>query len=283
MTGFTIFRTSSFAAPIILALLLTGSICVPGTSMGGEVDEGMTDSSTSPTGPHIVFLINEDPHNYEAHETVPLFAERLEEEYDYRVTVVEAEGDLPALRFPNLDVLSKADLLVIFFRRAALPVEQLERIKNYLDGGRPLVGIRTANHAFSVRDAERSEIPEAYEDWWGFVPDILGCTNKGYGPPEEGTEVSVAEGAAGHPILDGFQPTEWHSDGVLYHVAPLLDEEATVLLTGSIEEAEEPIAWTRMAGDSRVFYTSLGYPDDFEQPAFRSLLINGIAWALEGS
>jgi type 1 glutamine amidotransferase len=29
-----------------------------------------------------------------------------------------------------------------------------------------------------------------------------------------------------------------------------------------------------------VFYTSLGHPDDFAEPAFRRLLLNGILWAL---
>jgi len=31
----------------------------------------------------------------------------------------------------------------------------------------------------------------------------------------------------------------------------------------------------------RVFYTSLGSPDDFKQPFFRRLLLNGILWALD--
>ncbi|MEX2579340.1 MAG: hypothetical protein WD342_09800 [Verrucomicrobiales bacterium] len=38
-----------------------------------------------------------------------------------------------------------------------------------------------------------------------------------------------------------------------------------------------------MARDSRVFYTSLGHPSDFDddRPHFRDLLLNGIRWALE--
>jgi len=43
----------------------------------------------------------------------------------------------------------------------------------------------------------------------------------------------------------------------------------------------EPIAWTRFADNSRIFYTSLGYPDDFKLPQFRRLLINAIYWALD--
>jgi hypothetical protein len=103
--------------------------------------------------PHIVFLISEDPLNYQAHKTIP---------------------------------------------------------------GKPLVGIRTANHAFSVRD----EVPEGYESWWDFVPDILGCENRGYGAVELGTEVAFTPEAIGHSITKGFEPASWHSAGNIYHVAP---------------------------------------------------------------
>ena len=34
-------------------------------------------------------------------------------------------------------------------------------------------------------------------------------------------------------------------------------------------------------GKSRVFYTSLGHPDDFKSDAFQTLLVNGILWALK--
>ena len=30
-------------------------------------------------------------------------------------------------------------------------------------------------------------IPAGYEDWWDFVPEVLGHENKGYGPAKEKT------------------------------------------------------------------------------------------------
>lgn len=267
------------AAAILFAIV---AIYTPADATGAERQkEAAAAPTTLEEQPHIVFLINEDPYNYEAHETIPPFAEMLDREHGFQTTVIQGEGDLSAFRFPGLEeALAEADLLVVFFRRIALSHEQLGAIKSYLNDGHPLVGIRTANHAFSVR-SEDGEIPEGYEDWWDFVPDILGCENRGYGSSEIGTEVAVVPEAADHPILEGFEPAQWHSTGNVYHVAPLLDEEATVLLTGTAGDDVEPIAWTRMAGESRVFYTSLGYPDDFEVPQFRTLLINGIRWALD--
>jgi len=227
--------------------------------------------------PHIVFLISEDPLNYQAHKTIPKFADMLTNKLDFTVTVLQGKGDLGSFHFPGLEILSEADLVMVFFRRIALKHEQMEMIKSYLKDGKPLVGIRTANHAFSVRD----EVPEGYESWWDFVPDILGSENRGYGAVEFGTEVTVAPEANGHSILKDFEPASWRSTGNIYLVAPLLDEEATVLLTGKADGKVEPIAWTRFADKTRIFYTSLGYPDDFKQPQFRRLLVNAIYWTLD--
>lgn len=228
--------------------------------------------------PHIVFLISEDPDNYEAHKTIPVFAGILEREHDFRVTILLGEGPREAYRFPNIDAVSKADLLVVFCRRLALPLQQLTVIRNYLKSGKPVVGLRTANHAFSIRETPE----EGHHAWWEFVPDVLGCENRGYGPVEAGTDIAVAEGAGDHPILQGVSPIGWHSAGNLYLVAPMIDHNATVLLTGAAANKAEPIAWTRMTADkSKIFYTSLGYPDDFEREPFKKLLVNGIKWALK--
>jgi len=226
--------------------------------------------------PHIVFLISEDPNNYEAHLTVPRFADLLKRK-NFEVTVIKGSGELNAFDFQGLEVLERADLLVIFSRRTALPHEQMNRIKNYLKKGKPLIGIRTANHAFSVNGS----IAEGYEAWPEFVPDILGSLNRGYGPTEPGTDVNIVDYNVNHPILKGLKPKSWHSVGNVYLVAPLIDKSAVVLLTGRVGNDIQPIAWTRMANKSKVFYTSLGYPSDFDLPQFQKLLINGINWTLD--
>lgn len=224
----------------------------------------------------IVFLITEDPDNYDAHKTVPQFAEMLKKKYGYDVTVLKGSGERGFYRYPHMEMVSKADLLIVFARRIALPHEQMNIIKSYLNKGKPLIGIRTANHAFTARD----KIGEGFEDWPEFVADILGCENRGYGPTEPGTDVSVVLKEISHPILKDIDLKQWHSDGNVYLVAPLLDKEANILLTGKVNDIIEPIAWTRTVGKSKVFYTSLGYPTDFETPEFIKLLVNAIKWTL---
>lgn len=226
--------------------------------------------------PHIVFLISEDVDNYEADRTIPVFTKLLKE--DYQTTVLIGTGNRNSYYFPNLEVVKDADLLVVFCRRLALKPLQLNMIKEYLSQGKPLVGIRTANHAFSLRE----EIEEGYEDWWDFVPEILGCENRGYGEESLGTEVNMNAELASHPILQGV-PAQWHSVGNVYKVAPLIDENALPLLTTQIDDQKEPIAWVRLTAEQgRVFYTSLGHPKDFEFEGFQQLLLNGIKWALYG-
>ena len=225
----------------------------------------------------IVFIITKDPDNYEADKTVPVFAEMLRKKYGYNVSVLLGSGDRGSYQYPNMEVVAKADLLVVFARRIALPHQQMDIIKQYLAKGKPLIGIRTANHAFTARD----KIGEGFEDWPEFVAEVLGCENRGYGPVVPGTDVTVVPGSAGNPILQNIQPAQWHSDGNVYLVAPLLDQKATVLLTGKADDITQPVAWIRTAGRSKVFYTSLGYPTDFITPQFTTLLVNAIKWALK--
>ena len=55
------------------------------------------------------------------------------------------------------------------------------------------------------------------------------------------------------------------------------------LLEGWLEdkpEIVEPIAWVNTNGNRRAFYTSLGSPEDFKDPAFRRLLLNAVLWAV---
>ena len=227
--------------------------------------------------PLIVFLITEDPDNYRAHETIPVFAHMLEEKHGYKTRVLLGKGFHGACEFPGIDILSKADLLVVFARRVAIPYDQMKVIKDYLQKGKPVIGIRTANHAFTVL----SKIENGHEDWPEFVSDILGCINRGYGPVLPGTDVSVVPEQTGHPVLKNLSSCGWHSKGNIYRVKPLLDSNAVILLKGRVDDISEPVAWTRVASKSKVFYTSLGYPDDFRISQFTTLLVDAIAWALK--
>jgi len=227
--------------------------------------------------PNVVFLISEDTLNYEAHLTIPPFADSLRKAGLFNTTVLKGHGKHESFRFESLAALDKADVLVVFCRRVALPHAQMEKIRSFIKSGKPVVGIRTANHGFSVRG---KMAVEGHEAWWGFVPDILGHENKGYEPEPLGTLVEVKPENSGHPILKGISQKPWKSNGSTYKVSPLIDPEVEVILTGSTPNVKEPAAWTRKNDyGGKVFYTSLGYPKDFSESQFRQLIVNALTWA----
>lgn len=239
-------------------------------------------SSVSPAKEQkrVVFLVSEDPDNYEADQTIPVFARQLENKFKIRTRVLVAEGEQTSAVFPGIEVLDSADLLVVFCRRLALPENQMDRIQDFVKDGKPVLGIRTAHHAFSVLS---EEVPVEYVDWQSFAEEVLGCENRGYGPVGTGTEINVVTRQVNHPIIQGVSDPYWRTDGNLYKVAPLLDPEAQILLTGLIPGSEqyEPVAWTRKNDyGGHVFYTSLGYPADFEDKDYIKILNQAIAWLL---
>lgn len=70
---------------------------------------------------------------------------------------------------------------------------------------------------------------------------------------------------------------------VLYRIPPLAPD-ATPLLLGQAGEIEPalPLAWSRTYGPrkARVFYTSLGAPEDAVPPVVRRLVVNAVRCAL---
>jgi type 1 glutamine amidotransferase len=222
--------------------------------------------------PHVALVSYDD--EYRSAETLPRFAQELQERFGCYCTFLLGERDAG---IPGLEELSTADALVLFVRRRALPGEQMAMIRRYLDRGKPLLGLRTACHAFDIKAAP----PPGMEVWPAFDHDVLGGNYHGHTPSKDRRpEVVAAEGATGHPILAGVPLTEWTSGGTLYNVSPI-DSRNTVLLVGKYKDVTEPVAWTRDYHGSRIFFTSLGHVEDFQTPRFRTLLVNAIYWAMD--
>ena len=162
---------------------------------------------------------------------------------------------------PGLDALETCDVMVLFTKRLELPDSQLDRVKEYCRAGRPIVGLRTASHAF--------------ENWLILDQEILGGNYKGHYRSGPITKIETADGAAGHPILKNFQPFDTPTK--LYK-NPTLAKGTELLLTGTIPDHREPLAWTHVYRGGRVFYTSLGGPDDFARDTFRNMIVNALFW-----
>jgi nicotinamidase-related amidase/type 1 glutamine amidotransferase len=225
------------------------------------------------TRPHVAIVIAEQ--EYRTNETLPPFAlDHLGKEF--RVSFVFA-NEKERNDLPGIDVLNDADVLLLSVRRRVLPPAQMSVVRKYLESGKPIVGIRTANHALLLR---KQAAPEGFESWETWDADIFGgsYTNH-YGAGPE-VSITVADNAVAHRILKGVKASSIKGKGSLYVVNPLA-ESTTPLLIGAIsDKPAETIAWTnRTKFGGKAFYTSLGHVDDFAQPEFRQLLANAVRWA----
>jgi type 1 glutamine amidotransferase/nicotinamidase-related amidase len=227
--------------------------------------------------PRVVFISAEN--EYQAAETLPDFAKDLQMEYGLACEILQGstDGDSKERNYiSGMESLTAADLAVLFVRRRAFPAKQMQYFRNYLGRGKPLVALRTASHAFDTR----GDVPAGHIEWREFDSEVLGGNYHGhYGSGPIGT-VTVAARAEGHSILSGIE-TPFTSNGSLYQASPLA-ESAQCLLLASIPDREpEPVAWTNRYKNARVFYTSLGHPDDFANPQFCRLLVNAVFWAMD--
>jgi nicotinamidase-related amidase/type 1 glutamine amidotransferase len=224
--------------------------------------------------PTVAMVIADDEYRTEA--TLPKFAsEHLIK--DYRVSyVVSPEGVRDDL--PGVDELADADLMVVSARRRVLPKGRLDAIRKFVAEGKPVIGIRTASHAFAPKAG--AKVPTGHDAWGGFDAEVLGGHYTNHHAAGPVVTLALAPGAS-HPVLEGVEVAGLVGHGSLYKVSPLA-RTATPLMVGSIPgQSPEPVAWVNApASGNRVFYTSLGQADDFAEPAFNRLLRNAVDWAV---
>lgn len=248
--------------------------------------------------PHIVFVTGDE--EYRSEESMPMLARILLRELDCRITVLyslDKNGYVDPNATDNLpgtEALKTADLMVIFTRFRNLPDPQLQPILDYAESGKPIVGFRTATHAFRYEnDPSKAHLNE---EWPLKVFGQKWITHHGHFDDGQNplTSVSLLQNQKDHPILRGVKPFSAYS--WLYHVQGKgheLSGDSQPILTGTALKSAHrdaypltnPVAWTKTyTGTSgkpaRVFFTTLGHPYDFKDESMRKLALNGIFWAL---
>lgn len=259
-------------------------------------------------GRKVVLIAGDE--EYRSEEAMPMLGKLLSVRHGFECVVLfSIDAETGAIdpeeqtNIPGLEALADADLMVIATRFRELPDEQMEHVVDYVESGRPIVGLRTATHAFSYQ--RNPESPYAHwsfrsESWpGGFGQQVLGETwiNHHGRHGRESTRGVVAQAAAGHPVLRGVDDVWGPTD--VYGLRNLGDD-ANVLLLGAVlagmtpddppvegpkNDPMVPIAWTRSytgAGGeaARVFTTTMGSSTDFESEGLRRLLVNAVYWGL---
>jgi type 1 glutamine amidotransferase len=236
--------------------------------------------------PLVVFVCGD--HEYSGESTLPLLAAVLEKEYGFRTKVLKSFPDQNAERdIPGLDILAEADLAVFFLRWRLLPADQVAHIEAYLQSGKPIMGFRTSTHSFNY---PKTDPLVAYN---GFAERAFGAP-PGWGGPSQhthyghnaSTDATVIAEKAKHPILTGVDPT-FHIRSWLYRVLPDYPAKGTEwLVMGKAvnpdkKAEDQPIAWTwENQYKGRVFFTTMGHPEDFSVESFQRLVVNAVHWEL---
>lgn len=260
-------------------------------------------------GKHVVLISGDE--EYRSEETLPQLGKILSRHHGFKCTVLFAidpkDGTInPNVNnnIPGLEALATADLMIIFTRFRDLPDAQLKHIVDYVESGRPVIGLRTATHAFNLSGTKNYP----HYSWnhgetkGGFGRVVLGETwishhgNHG----KESTLGLIAKGQESHPILRGIRDGDVWGPTDVYGVRLPLPDDSQPLVMGQVlsgmsktdkpvEGAKNspmmPVAWTKSykgkeGKTSRVFCTTMGASQDFENEGLRRLLVNASYWAV---
>ena len=258
-------------------------------------------------GKHVVLVSGDE--EYRSEEALPQLGKILATHHGFKCTVLFPIGEDGAIdpnrsNIPGLEALQTADLMIIATRFRDLPDEQMKWIAEYVDSGRPVIGMRTATHAFNIKGGKTYARYSFNSKEWpgGFGKQVLGETwvNHHGRHGKESTRGIIAPGAESHPILRGIKDGDIWGPTDVYEVHLPLPGDSKPLVLGQVLKGMEPtdeplegmkndpmmpVAWvksyTSPEGKSgRVFTTTMGSSTDLESEGTRRLLVNATYWAV---
>jgi hypothetical protein len=198
-------------------------------------------------GKRIVLISGDE--EYRSEEALPLLGKILAKHHGFDCRVLFAIDPQTGFIDPNnrksipgLDLIKTADLIIVFIRFRDLPDSDLEVIDAYLKAGKPVIGIRTATHAFQLDHPSKFEyFSEKYsgdkKEWTnGFGRLVLGehwISHHGQ-HKHESTRGIIAPGAANHPIVRGIKDGEMWGSSDVYGVRLPLPGDSQPLVLGQV-------------------------------------------------
>ncbi|MEZ5743715.1 MAG: ThuA domain-containing protein [Sphingomonadaceae bacterium] len=181
----------------------------------------------------------------------------------------------------NADTLSQFDLIVWNnISGDVLTLTQRQALRDFVEGGGGFVAVHG-----SAGD------PSYFWDW--YVDTLIGARFAGHPMNPQFQDARVAIEDFDHPAVAGLpgeftMNDEWYSfktnprDSGARVIATL--DESTYEQSGRFGESlamgDHPIAWSKIVGRGRMFYSAMGHrPEIYEDPRFVTLFENAIAWA----
>ena len=260
-------------------------------------------------GKHVVLLSGDE--EYRSEEAMPQMAKILAKHHGFKCTVLfainPADGTIEPTRLnniPGLEALRSADLMIVDLRFRDLPDDQMKHIIDYLDSGKPVIGLRTATHPFNIKPGKTYSRYSwnCKEEGWegGFGRRILGETWISHHGKHrfQSTRGVIAPGMEKNPIVRGCEDIWGPTD--VYGVRLPLPGDCQPLVLGSVLEGMNPtdkpvtdvknnpmmpIAWTKTyegakGQKGRVFTTTMGASIDLKSEGLRRLLVNAAYWCV---
>jgi len=195
-----------------------------------------------------VVLISGDE-EYRSEEALSQLAKILSKRHGFDCTVLFSIDPKTGYVNPNVgtnipgtEALDSADLMVLFTRFRNLPDEQMRHVDAFLKAGKPVIGIRTATHAFNPpNNSSWAHYANGYQgekkEWSdGFGRLVLGerwHTHHG-SHKHQSTRGRIAEGAADHPILRGIPDGDIWGTSDVYGVRLPLPGDSQPLVLGEV-------------------------------------------------
>ncbi len=265
-------------------------------------------------GQHVVLISGDE--EYRSEEALPQLGKILARRHGFTCTVLFAiNPDTGRIKpdynknIPGTHKLKTADLMIIFTRFRQLPDNQIKPIDRFLKSGKPVIGMRTATHAFRYPKSSKwhhySFDYNGTKSAWkgGFGKLVLGetwVTHHGkHG--SQSTRGIIPDKSEDHPITNRVHDGDIWGPTDVYAVNRPLPGDSKPLVLGQVLNGMKPdskpvkgkknnpmmpVAWTKSyqlpdgkKGD--VFTTTMGASQDLKSEGLRRLLVNSVYHLLD--
>lgn len=177
--------------------------------------------------------------------------------------------------FEDLEKLKALHLIVACWTMGEITREQSKNVALAVGSGVGLAGCHGG-----MCDSFRNDVE------WQFMTGGQWVSH----PGGDGVEYMVNITSCSNPIVEGLGDFSVKSEHYYLHIDPAIEVLATTRFPSvnyyhiSNKPVDMPVAWTKMWGNGRVFYTSLGHHDDVfdNSPNAQEMIRRGMLWAAKG-